>query len=141
MCASQAENAVRALEAAYDEAWNRGDVDALLACITNDALVVDPLGRVSRGRDEIRNLLAPLIGPTGGDSTHRSEIVRVELVTPDTAVVDGRAHIEGLVLVPGETASDRFHRFTDVVVRCEGQWKIAQIRACPFEKDPSTAAE
>jgi uncharacterized protein (TIGR02246 family) len=141
MCTLQIENEVRALEAAYDEAWNRGDVDALLACMTDDVLVVDPLGRVSRGRDEVRNLLAPLVAPTGGDSTHKSEIVRVEFVTPDIAVVDGRAHIEGLVLVPGEAALDRFHRFTDVVVRYAGQWKIAQIRACPLERDPSSGAE
>ena len=134
----QNENAVRALEAAYDEAWNRGDVDALLACMTDDALIVDPLGRVARGRDEIRHLLAPLIGPTGGDSTHRSEIVRVEFVTPDIALVDGRAHIEGLVLGEGKAPSDHFHRFTDVVVRREGQWKIAQIRACPLEAVGST---
>ena len=133
------ENAVRALEAAYDAAWNRGDVDALLACMAHDVLIVDPNGRVSRGHDEVRALLSPLIGPTGGDSTHKSEIVRVEFVTSEIALVDGRAHIEGLTL--GEPASAYFHRFTDVVVRREGQWKIAQIRASPLEPAASTAAD
>lgn len=137
----QNENAVRALEAAYDEAWNRGDVDALLACMTDDAVIVDPLGKVSRGRDAIRARLAPLMGPIGDDSTHTSEIVRVEFVTPEVALVDGRAHIEHLVLEAGQAAADYFHRFTDVVVRREGQWKIAQIRACPLEADGPGAAE
>ena len=140
MCAIQTEHAVRALEAAYDEAWNRGDVDALLACMTDDALLVDPLGRISRGRDEIRSLLAPLVAPAGGETTHKSEIVRVEFITSDIAVVDGRAHIEGLVLAPGEAALDRFHRFTDIVVCREGQWRIAQIRACPLERDQTSGA-
>ncbi len=133
----QDEDAVRELEELYDESWNRGDVDALLYCLTDDALIVDPLGRVARGHDEIRHLLAPLMGPAGGDSTHKSELVRVEFVTPDIALVDGRAHIEVPVLGEGNAPSDRFHRFTDMVVRREGQWKIAHIRACPLETDGS----
>ena len=98
--------------------------------MAHDVLIVDPNGSVSRGHDEVRALLSPLIGPTGDDSTHNSEIVRVEFVTSEIALVDGRAHIEGLSL--GETASDYFHSFTDIVVRREGQRKIAQIRACPL---------
>jgi uncharacterized protein (TIGR02246 family) len=129
----QAEEAIRALEAAYDDAWNRGDVDALVACLTDDALIVDPRGGVTRGQDDIRRLLSPMVGPSGGDSTHNTEIVRVEFVTPEVALVDGRAHIKGL---PEEqTAKGVVHRFTDVLVWREGRWKIAHIRACPLEPD------
>ena len=135
--AVQDENAIRALEAAYDEAWNLGDIDRLLACMTEDALIVDPRGKVARGHGEIRRLLSPLVGPLGGRSTHNSRIVRVEFVTPNVALVDGRAHVEDLVLGEGQEPTDLFHRFTDVVVRREGQWKIAQIRACPPEADGS----
>jgi uncharacterized protein (TIGR02246 family) len=127
----QAEEAIRALEAAYDDAWNRGDVDALIACFTDDALIVDPRGGVTRGHDDIRRLLSPMLGPSGGGSTHNSEIVRVEFVTPEVALVDGRAHITGL---PEEQdAKGLVHRFTDVLAWRDGRWKIAHIRACPLE--------
>lgn len=129
----QAEQAIRALEAAYDAAWNKGDMDALLACFTDDAVIVDPRGGVTRGRDEIRHLLSTVIHPGSGDTTHNSEIVRVEFVTPEVALVDGRAHITGLP--EAQTAKSLVHRYTDVVVRRGGQWRIAQIRACPLEPD------
>ncbi|MFC1996591.1 YybH family protein [Chloroflexota bacterium] len=129
----QAEEAIRALEAAYDDAWNRGDVDALIAFFTDDALIVDPRGGITRGQDGIRRLLSTMVGPGDGDSTHKSEIVRVEFVTPEVALVDGRAHIKGL---PEEqNAQGLVHRFTDVVAWREGRWKIAHIRACPPEPD------
>ena len=131
----QAEEAIRALEAEYDDAWNRGDVDALIACFTDDALVVDPRGGVTRGHDDIRRLLSPMVGSDRNGSTHKSEIVRIEFVTPEVALVDGRAHIKGL---PEEqNAKGLVHRFTDVVAWREGRWKIAHIRACPLEPDTS----
>jgi len=131
----QAEEAIRALEAAYDDAWNRGDVAALIACFTDDALIVDPRGGVTRGRADIRRLLSPMVGAGDGDSsTHKSEIVRIEFVSPEVALVDGRAHIKGL---PEEqNAKGLVHRFTDVVAWREGRWKIAHIRACPLEAEP-----
>lgn len=129
----QAEQPIRALEAVYDDAWNRGDVDALVACFTEDALIVDPRGGVTRGHDDIRRLLSQIVGPSGGESTHTTEIVRVEFVTPEVALVDGRAHIKGLP--EDHTAKGLVHRFTDVLAWREGRWKIAHIRACPLEPD------
>jgi hypothetical protein len=74
-----------------------------------------------------------MVSPGDGDSTHKSKIVRVEFVTPEVALVDGRAHIKGLPEEQNEKVL--VHRFTDVVAWCEGRWKIAQIRACPPEAD------
>jgi hypothetical protein len=74
-----------------------------------------------------------MVGPDRSGSTHKSEIVRIEFVTPEVALVDGRAHIKGL---PEEqNASGLVHRYTDVVAWREGQWKIAHIRTCPLEPD------
>jgi len=128
---STAEEAIRALEAAYDDAWNRGDVDALIACFTEDALIMDPRGGVTRGHDDIRRLLLPMVASGGVGTAHDSEIVGVEFVTREVALVDGRAHIKGL---PEDRAGEGLvHRFTDVVVCLEGRWRIAHIRACPLE--------
>ena len=128
---SKAKEAILALEAAYDAAWNRGDIDALMVCFTEDALIMDPRGGVTRGHDDIRRLLLPMVASGGVGTAHDSEIVGIEFVTREVALVDGRAHIKGL---PEDRAGEGLvHRFTDVVVCLEGRWRIAHIRACPLE--------
>ena len=92
----QDEAAVRALEAAYDEAWNRADLDALVSPFAPDATIVDPFGGVSSGRDEIRGLLSALLAGRGRGSTHTSTILSVTFVSADVALADGEAVIEGL---------------------------------------------
>ena len=47
---SSDEAAIRALEAAYDAAWDAADLQALTAPFTPDATIVDPFGGVSTGR-------------------------------------------------------------------------------------------
>jgi uncharacterized protein (TIGR02246 family) len=138
---SDYEAAIRALEAAYDRAWNARNLEALLACMTDNPAIMDPRGVVSRGRDEIRQMLSPFFVSAQTASKHKTEIVNVEFVTPDVAVVDGRAHIEGIVIEQELVAADFVHRFVDIVVRHEGQWRIAHVRACPLQEQFSRGTQ
>jgi uncharacterized protein (TIGR02246 family) len=116
---------VRALEAAYDEAWNRADAEGLAAALSDDAIVVNPRGEVANGRAEFEGIMTRMFsGPFAG-STHESEIARIHFVTADVAVVDGEARVSG---VRGES-SPITHAFTDVVVRRSGRWVIVALRA------------
>lgn len=119
--------AIRAVESAYDAAWRQGDLESLLACFTEDAVVVSPRGEVAARIAEIRDRLGGFLrGPARG-SSHTSRLVRVSLVTADVAVVDGEARVEG---AGAEFASGSLvHRFTDVLVRRNGRWVIAHVRA------------
>lgn len=117
---------VRAVEAAYDRAWGEGDLAGVLACLAEDVVMVSPRGEVARGVQEAQFLLGRfLLGPAAG-SVHTSEIVDVALVTDDVAVVDGVTTVEGVVLDGSSVVS---HRFTDVLVRRDGRWVIAHVRA------------
>ncbi len=123
------EAAIRALEAAYDAAWDAGDVDGLVACFAPDAVVVNPLGEVAHGRGGIGQALgAFLAGPARG-SRHTSALGRVTFVTDDVAVVDGEATLTGLAALAGGIAPPLTHRFTDVVVKRDGAWLLAHVRA------------
>lgn len=135
---SDDEAAIRLLEAAYDSAWNTRDLDALIACLTHDAIIVDPRGVVSRGRDEIRQMLSPFVVSQKTISKHKTEIVSIDFVTPDVAVVEGRAQVEGIVIGQEQVAKDVVHRFADIVVRREGQWRIARVQACPLQEQTRT---
>ena len=123
------EAAIRALEAAYDASWNAGDVRSLVAAFAPEAVVVNPLGQVARGQAEIERVMhAFLSGPARG-STHNSTVFRVEFVTDDVAVVDGEATLERLAGPDGAPSPPLVHRFTDVVVRQDDAWLLAQVRA------------
>ena len=85
------EAGVRAVEAAYDRAWAAGDIGALVACFTSEAVVVNPRGDVARGVGQIREALAGFLGGPARGSVHVGRILRIESVTEDVAVVDSEA--------------------------------------------------
>lgn len=122
------EAAIRALEAAYDTAWHDGNIEALVACLTESAVVVNPRGQMARSRAEIGRMLREFLdGPAKG-SKHTSVIFRVEFVTKDVAIVDGQAVLDDLEATNRSKALSLTHRFTDVVVRRNGAWAIAHVR-------------
>lgn len=119
------EDAIRRVEKAYDDAWHAGDVDGLLACLTVDAVLMNPYGAIARGHAEIRHELTEVLRAIGSGSRHTSAISGVEFITGDVAVVDGEVFVRDGT---GETA-DLHHHFTDVLVRRNSEWLIAHIRA------------
>jgi uncharacterized protein (TIGR02246 family) len=125
------EAAVRQVEAAYDRAWDAGDLASLLRLCDADVVVIDPSGRTSVGREEMERMLSSLFDGAGKGSTHSSDIVGVHFVTADVALADGEATIEGFALSPGDGQALR-HRFTDVLVKRSEGWRIAQVRAYVF---------
>jgi uncharacterized protein (TIGR02246 family) len=126
------EAAVRAVESAYDAAWNAGDVAAVVSLLTDSVVITNPSGETTVGRDEAASSFAALMdGPARG-STHTSEIVAVRFVTPDVALVDGLATISGF----GARAEPLRHDYTDVLVLTTDGWRIDQVRAYVFMQLP-----
>ena len=53
---------IRKTEAAYDQAWQQGDIEGILVCFTRDAVLISPRGDVAIGKEEIRTLLSNFLG-------------------------------------------------------------------------------
>ena len=121
--------AVRAVELAYDRAWSAGDLEALLACVADDAVLINPRGETATGANEIRAALGAFLSGEAKGSVHESAITRVSFVADDVAVVDGRAEIR----TPGSERPLFEHPFTDIVVRTTSGWAIAHVRAYTFD--------
>jgi uncharacterized protein (TIGR02246 family) len=121
------EATIRGLGEAYDIAWNRGDVQALISCFTLDAIVINPRGEVTTGKAEFEKVIIQLFRGPFKDSMHKTKIIRIHFPKMDVAVVDGEAILT--VLKPFEGSSELIHRYTDVMVKEGDRWLISDTRA------------
>ncbi len=118
------EAAIRAIEAAYDEAWNRGDATALVSSMSDDAIVVNPFGRVATGKAEFERVMSMLLAGDFKGTRHESTISRIHFPAADVVVVDGEAAV-----IPPPPAERTVVKFTDVMIRRDGRWIITDVRA------------
>jgi uncharacterized protein (TIGR02246 family) len=120
------EELIRKTEAAYDHAWQYGDIEGVMKCFNDDALLISPRGDVAFGKEQIRKLFSDFLESEAKNTKHTSRIKRISFVTDDVAVVDGEAFIEG---TENLSTTLMHHRFTDILVRSGEAWLIAHIRA------------
>ncbi|HET6498401.1 MAG TPA: SgcJ/EcaC family oxidoreductase [Coriobacteriia bacterium] len=126
------EAAVRAVEAAYDAAWNAGDLASLLQLLTERVVIVNPYGEMTIGRDAVETSFNALFDGAARGSTHTSRIRAVHFVAPDVALVDADAVIADF----GPGPEPLRHDFTDVLVRTREGWRINHVRAYTFIARP-----
>lgn len=120
------EDLIRKTETTYDNAWQQGDIEGVVACFTEDAVLISPRGDVAIGKEQIRKLFNDFLGSEAKNTKHTGRITRIGFVADNVAVVDGEALIEGTAEL---SASVAHHRFTDILVRSGDDWLIDQIRA------------
>lgn len=105
----------------FDEAFGKGDIEALLGLFSSDIRIVDESGGVYEGLEEARRLYADGFEKTPG-ATLRTVVESIHLVTPDVAVEDGTS-----VFTP--TAGDPVQTtYQAVYARKDGAWKLSQLR-------------
>jgi uncharacterized protein (TIGR02246 family) len=126
--------AVRAVEAAYDAAWNAGDLKTLLQLLTEGVVVTNPYGETTVGRAELEASFSALFSGAAKGSTHESRIRAVHFVTPEVALVDAEAVISDF----GSGTEPLRHGFADVLVRTAEGWRIDHIRAFAYLPRPAT---
>lgn len=126
------EAAVRAVEAAYDKAWNAGELNSLLQLLTERVVVINPYGEVATGRDAVEASFTLLFEGAARGSQHSSHVRAVHFVGPDVALVDAEAVISGF----GPGPEPLRHDFTDVLVRTRDGWRIDHVRAYTFIPRP-----
>ena len=120
------EQLIRKTEASYDSAWQQGNIEGLMVCFTDDAILISPRGDEAIGKEQIRKLFTDFLGREANNTKHTSRITRVSFVSNDVAIVDGEAIIEG---TENLSAAVKHHKFIDVLVRNGNGWLISQIRA------------
>jgi len=119
--------AIAALVAAREAAWNAGDTAAYAQLLTEDADIVSATGRPARGRDALLRLFAEQHSNVyAGVRTH-TKVTHLRMLGPEVALADVSYELEG-----GKV--DAFRRgLMAFILRKDaaGRWRIAAIRSIP----------
>jgi uncharacterized protein (TIGR02246 family) len=140
---SSAEKA--AIQAVLDEhgrAWSKGDAAAAAAVMTEDADWVGGDGSVYEGRAAIEAAHREwLAGAAKGSYHSHPGLPKIQFLRPDVAIVDGDSYASGLHDEQGKELPAETSRYTAVMVKENGRWKVAAFRSLPQVKskiDPAS---
>ena len=117
---------VAAVERSWSEAFARNDWGALAALYTEDATLYGTKPELSAGRDAVRAYYDGL--PKGVFKGARFDAQVVRQVTADVLTASGPVTFEREV---GGQKSELAFRITLVLVRQDGNWRIAAHHASP----------
>lgn len=133
---TEAEQAVRGAVAAYRQALDQQDVDAIVSFWTPEADYVDQLGRVYKIHAGLTQ--AKKLAQEGMHIAHlapKTETLGIRLVTPDVAIEDGSFERIGALAGPAPQG-----RYTTVWVKRDGHWLIDGVRETPMHLEDSSDA-
>jgi uncharacterized protein (TIGR02246 family) len=120
------EPAIRKTAAAYIEAMNKGNLEAILAFWAADADFVDETGKKTRGHEALGELFKKTLPELKG-SKITGQMHSLKFLRPDVALEDGSIEI---------TAADGTrdsNRFAIVWVKSGDKWLISSARDLPTE--------
>jgi len=119
------EDAIRAIELQFNEAWGRHDPDGMVDSLVEDANFVTVNGAWTRTRADFRELMRRLHGPDGPFrvSTRETPEMHVRFLGPDVAVAYTRFHIYGDV-----DEKERTSIGTRVVRKRDGRWWTVAVQ-------------
>jgi uncharacterized protein (TIGR02246 family) len=125
----------------FAAAWNAHDAKAMAALFAADADVMNPTGRMSKGRAEIE---------ANYETDHTTGINRmatfkmtgpasIRFIEPEIALVDVDADVTGAMNPDGSMDAARRSHITRVMKKSGGKWWIVASRAMRFAPPPAPA--
>jgi uncharacterized protein (TIGR02246 family) len=140
LAASDDEAAVKKHTADFAAAWNKHDPKAMAALWADDGDLINPWGRVAKGRPEVEKLFADEQTGKGPlrDSTFELKGETVRFPTPDVAVDDWEISVTGAYDPDGakHEGALEFH-CTVVLKKAGGAWTNFAVR--PYLKGPAAS--
>ncbi len=122
------EEAIRKPVADFAAAWNADDARAMAMMWTDDGDLVQPGGRMTRGRSEIEKRLAEEHSFFYKGSQFTSTVDSIRFIRPDVAVVDGAWQAVGVRAPNGKELPALKGLYTLVVSKKGGKWQAVSSR-------------
>jgi uncharacterized protein (TIGR02246 family) len=125
------EAAIRRLSSDFFAAWTRHDVKAMAAVFADDADLINPFGRVAKGRAEIEKLFTEEhAGPFKGTSYEAT--VSLRMVAPGVALGDWESTVTGMHDASSQALPPFKHHVAAVYVKKGGRWLTVAARPYAF---------
>ena len=118
------EKAIRAAVDSYTAAFNKGDLDALLAHYATDADYVDHDGKQFKGKASLTGMCKQSLADLKGYKL-KTTITSFHFVKPDVAIADGKAEFTA----PDGTTDSGL--FTAVWTKTGGKWLLSSVHDLP----------
>jgi uncharacterized protein (TIGR02246 family) len=129
----QDEQAIRQTVAAYADAFNKGDLDALAAVWAPDAEYITEKGTVTKERAAIANLFKQYMSGLKG-ARMAFKVTSIRPLTADVVMQDG---VSTLTRADGSMEDGRY---TAVWFKKDGKWLLRSVRDLPFEAEDNPGA-
>jgi uncharacterized protein (TIGR02246 family) len=121
--------AIAAVEAQWETAWNNHDIAAMVRLFAPDADVVNLAGQWFKGRDAFAKSLEGLHSSKVKQSVWQTEQIQTSFLTPGIAIVHVYFHSSGERNPDGTPMPPRRGIFTRVEAKREGHWLIVASQA------------
>lgn len=118
------EEAVKAVVRAFEEAWNRHDMDSFASLFADDADFVNVRGRRWLGRPAIKEAHVASHTTIFKNSRLVMGDTSVRFLKPDVAVARSHWDLTGHTTRAGDAAPPREGILTNVLVKSNGKWQI-----------------
>jgi uncharacterized protein (TIGR02246 family) len=117
----------------FQDAWNRHDATALAATFAEDGVLIDPSGRVARGRAEIAKLFEDQLQRGSLKGTELSQhLTDVRPIAPGWLFLDQELTISGARDPSGRPLPDRRVHGAILVSKLGEKWQVVEARAYAF---------
>jgi uncharacterized protein (TIGR02246 family) len=120
--------AIRKQQRGFAAAWNKDNVGAMAAFWAEDGDIINPFGRVAKGRAEVEKLFAEEHSTFAKGSQLKVDINSIRFIKPDVAVVDCAWEASGMAAANGSELPPLKGLYAAVVVKRRGKWEIAAFR-------------
>jgi len=130
--------AIRDIEAHWQDDWNRHDIAGLAGLFTDDADFVTVIGRWCKGKKDFYDYHVRLHQVMFKDSVWKTTDTQIRFLKPDVAIVHVNWGITGDRDADGTPRpKSRDGIFTQVIVKQNGQWRISASQNTNIESVPS----
>jgi uncharacterized protein (TIGR02246 family) len=138
--ASKDEDAIKARVADFIAAFNKGDVKAMTAFWTDDAMLVNPAGVSGKGSAEIEKIFTADLNSILKGAKMEMKVVEYRAVGKDAAWVELEHSVTGAMTPDGKPMPPMTFHVPALLVKKGKTWMIAEARPYAYLPGPPAKA-
>ena len=120
----------------FTAAWNKNDAKAMAAIWAPDGELINPFGRVAKGRAAVEKLFTDEHSTFMKKTTYDVKSSSVRILTADVALMDFTCDVLGMKGPDGKDLPTFDHHVTLVMAKKDGNWWVAKALAVQYLPTP-----